>query len=160
MRKVIYIFSFVLIATFTACDDNEFNDVFKENLAPIPVNFPGSTLTADAPTFELSLVTSQTINIPMEIPASTGVTITEIDAVAAGTIAINAGTLSSANFLDAPLAVGGNSYEFTTTIDDLNAHGLTADETSAGATIAFIFRLVLSDGQILISREVEVDIVE
>ena len=122
MKKVIYLLSFVLVAIFTACDDNEFNDVFKENLAPIPVNFPGSTLTADAPTFELSLSSSQTVNIPMEIPSDAGVTITEIDAIAAGTIAINAGTLSSNNFLDAPLSVGGNSYEFTTTITELNAH--------------------------------------
>lgn len=160
MRRVIYLFSVVLLAIFTACDDNEFNDVFKENLAPIPINFPGATLTADAPTYELSLSASQTVIIPMEIPASAGVTISEIDAIAAGTIAINAGTLTTDNFLDDPLPVGGSSYEFTTTIAELNDHGLTADQTSVGNTIAFIFRLVLSDGQVLISREVEVDLVE
>lgn len=163
MKKV-FILLFA-IALMSGCDDGEFNEIFRNNLAPIPVNFPGATLTSDAPTFTFTFAGPATqISIPLEIPGGSGLTITEISRIAVGTIAINAGSLGGpAQFLTNPVPVGGTSFTYNTTISDLNNFGVNTDVSDATSdnptTIAFIFELTLSDGQVLISREVEIDLI-
>ncbi|MEM0939814.1 MAG: hypothetical protein AAGC64_02540 [Bacteroidota bacterium] len=160
MKYIKHSLIILILALFICCEDDDFdNDFFEENLASIPINFPGSILAADAPTytFAYNASTNIDITIPMEIPSSSGRTISQISRVAAGNTAINPGSLSD-NYISSPISAGSNSVVFQTTTDEFSS--LRTDSVEPGSTIAFIFEIVLDDGQILISREIEVDLVE
>lgn len=159
-----------LLGGLTSCesDDTEFGDRLRDNRPAIPVNFPGTTTFAFDPFIEIVISDSNstvsldsTIRFVLEVPEASGVDIVSILGVAAGGTGINPGTPRTYLLPEGTIIPGnGRTAVFETTVSEFlvrrPAPGVPASATRPGGEIAFIFRVLLSNGEEITTRRVRV----
>lgn len=155
----------IAFVAFSCENDDEFSELVRDNRPQVPVTFPGATTFGFNPYIDKSLAaltTGETISFTLSIPENSGRTIREITSVGAGATAINAGTLNSAGYNEAPIAGSGTTATFTTTLDEFKTKRPTVPTTTVAAPgfreIAFIFLVTLDDDTQIVTQQVRVRI--
>ncbi|MDO1448545.1 hypothetical protein Q0590_19870 [Rhodocytophaga aerolata] len=153
------------IVAFSCKEDDEFSDLVRDNRPAVPVTFPGATTFGFNPYIDKSLAAlnaGEPITFTLAIPENSGRTIREITKVGAGATAINAGTLNSASYTEAPIAGSGTTATFTTTLDEFKTKRPTVPTTTVAAPgfreLAFIFLVTLDDDTQIVTQQVRVRI--
>ncbi|MFC4871123.1 hypothetical protein [Negadavirga shengliensis] len=127
----------------------------RDNRPEIPLVFVNATSHGFDPYVEVSESSGGSIEFTMEIPQNSGRSISEIRRVAAGGTAINPGTLNTdGDYIENAIAGSGNQVTFTTTVAEFREkRPNVAINIPAGgyAEIAFIFEVILDNGESIIS---------
>jgi len=150
----------LLVATplvLASCDDEFEGEIVKDNKPAVPVTFEGATTVGFSPYYEVSFA-SGNISIVMSIPDNASVDIAEVSNVVAGATSINVASLNgtAGQYFTGPVAVNGKTFTLNTTIAEYNtkvtgaARILTAPAAGALVERAFMFRLTMSDGSLIV----------
>ncbi len=155
------IISLLVLTGLVSCDE-DFGTFNRDNRPEIPLMFTNTTTFAHDPFVEVSQ--GETIEFVMEIPENSGRTITEIRSVAAGSTAINVGTLNdSGDYIEAPIAGEGTTVVFSTTLEEFREKrpNVTVNVPEEGYTeIAFLFEVVLDNNERIVSMRARARISE
>ncbi|MFD2037317.1 hypothetical protein ACFSKL_21140 [Belliella marina] len=160
-----YIFLLVL-ALFASSCEQDFGELNSDNVAAVPLTFPNATTYGFDPYIKVSLAGNGEIRYEMEIPESSGRTISEITKVVGGASDINVGTLNSGtSYIDDPIQVSSTSTEFITSISEFEEKVRTNSEgevtpVAVGQELAFLFLVTLDNGDQIVSTRVRVRVVE
>ncbi|MCH7412805.1 hypothetical protein MM213_04855 [Belliella sp. R4-6] len=160
-----YIFLLVL-ALFASSCEQDFGELNRDNVATVPLTFPNATTFGFDPYIEVSLSGDGEIRYEMEIPETSGRTISEITKVVGGASDINVGTLNSGtSYIDDPIQVAGTSTEFVTSISEFEEKVRTNSEgevtpVEIDEELAFLFLVTLDNGDQIVSTRVRVRVVE
>jgi hypothetical protein len=150
------ILSFLMIFAFFSCE-SDYGPFNRDNRPDVPLLFTNATTYGFDPYIEVSESGDGQIEFVMEIPEETGRTISQISGVAAGSTAINPGTLKSndEDYIDAPVSGEGNTVTFRTSLAEFKVKrpAVTITIPKDGfAEIAFIFLVTLDNGDEIISQ--------
>lgn len=160
-----YIFLLVL-ALFASSCEQDFGELNSDNVAAVPLTFPNATTFGFDPYIEVSLSGDGEIRYEMEIPETSGRTISEITKVVGGASDINVGTLNSGtSYIGDPIQVAGTSTEFLTSISEFEEKVRTNSEgevtpVEIDEELAFLFLVTLDNGDQIVSTRVRVRVVE
>jgi hypothetical protein len=150
------------IALFSC--EQDFGEFNRPNRPLIPLEFMNATSYGSDPFIVVSLSGEGEIQFEMSIPENSGRTIKEITSVAAGSTAINPGTLNSAgNYNESPILGNGNKVIFITSLEEFRQKrpnvSLNIGNSGFGE-IAFIFLVTLDNNETIVSMRSRVRIVE
>jgi len=153
MKQTFHIvLSLLMLAGLASCEE-DFGTFNSDNRPEVPLMFTNTSTFGHDPFVAVSQ--NQTIEFVIEIPENSGRTITEIRKVAAGSTAINIGTLNnSGNYLAAPIAGNGKRVVFTTTLAEFRQKRPTTTVTvpaTGFVEIAFLFEVILDNNESLVS---------
>jgi hypothetical protein len=160
-RKAIILVLAIIVAV-AGCKKDEFN-FLTSNHPAVPVTVGNLyAMTNGVPTVATSLSGGGTITIKLDIPASSGRTIKEISRVGISNTPTNYRVvqISTGLYNTTPIAGGGTSVTFTTSIAEFTAKTGIAVTTSGTATSFlsryFYFLIVLDNNEEIIPVPVRV----
>lgn len=140
-----------------SCDDEFEGEIVKDNRPEIPVTFDGAKTVGFTPYYEVSYA-SGNISIVLSIPENASKSIAEVSNIVAGATSINVGSLggTAGQYMTGPTVVNGRTFTLNTTIAEYNTK-VTGSARITAAPVAgtlveraFMFRLTMSDGSLIV----------
>jgi hypothetical protein len=158
--NVIQIFTLAIV--LVSCSDFQ-GDIVKDNLATIPVTFSGTTTAGFNPYYTVSFKTD-TFSLRIQIPADAKLKIKEITKMVAGTTSITVASLdgTAGQYFAAPVELNGvTTYKLSTSVTEFNTKvtgttKITAPAAGAFNERAFMIRLTMDDGSLIVPVQVRI----
>jgi len=149
--------AFLAIAVL-GCNDDFEGEIVKDSRPEIPVTFDGATTVGFNPYYTVSYADGNIV-LTLSIPDNSSMNIKEVSNIVAGATSINVASItagSSIQYLPGPATVNGKTYTLTTNITEFNtkvpASARITAAPAAGVLTerAFMFRLVMDDGSLIV----------